>query len=811
MTEVRGRMDIEGRHWRMPAFSRFDEMFVQATSTPPYPYQRRLATDPCMPHLLSIPTGLGKTAAVILAWLWRRRFAGPEMRAASGRRLVYCLPMRVLVDQTRDCAVHWLENLQLLGSRGDAAGVGVHALLGGDVDDDWDQYPERDAIIVGTQDMLLSRALNRGYAMSRYRWPMQFGLLNNDCLWAMDEVQLMGNGLATTAQLQAFRRQLGVVEHASSLWMSATIRPQWLATVDFDPSVEATRILTIGDEDREHVKARYEAHKPISRAPFEATDDGKAEAELALKHHGQTPNTRTLVVVNTVKRAQTIYEALHRKNPRAELVLLHSRFRPPDRHAALGRLLAEPGNDGTIGVCTQVVEAGVDLSARVLITDLAPWPSLVQRFGRCNRKGEYNDSRDASVVWIAQRHLNDDEKVNAAPYFAEDLRTAADRLSGLAEVGPHRLPAVAESLDPTHVLRRRDLVELFDTTPDLGGADIDVSRFIREADEHDVQVFWRAIPDRETPAPNEPGPTREELCGVPVGEIDLRRRGAWRWDQLERRWTRPTALFPGLMLMLRAGEGGYDPKMGWSPKSKSTAPLDARFRTPEGNDDDPYADGRRWETIAEHTEAVVARLAALLDSLGACVETWRGPLLEAARWHDAGKAHAVFQGAMPDGVPSAAVFAKAGRPMKRYARPGFRHELASALAMLANGVGDLAAYLAAAHHGKVRLSIRSLPHEKPTPDAVERRFARGVWEGESLPVVDLGAGVTMPETRLPLAYMEVGADEVTGPSWLARTLALRDSPGLGPFRLAFLEALLRAADWRASGGPVTDPEEETTG
>jgi hypothetical protein len=48
--------------------------------------------------------------------------------------------------------------------------------------------------------MLLSRALNRGYGMSRYRWPMHFGLLNNDCLWVMDEVQLMGSGLTTSLQ-----------------------------------------------------------------------------------------------------------------------------------------------------------------------------------------------------------------------------------------------------------------------------------------------------------------------------------------------------------------------------------------------------------------------------------------------------------------------------------------------------------------------------------------------------------------------------------------------------------------------------------
>lgn len=37
-------------------------------------------------------------------------------------------------------------------------------------------YPEKEAIVVGTQDMLLSRALNRGYATSRAHWPMDFGL-----------------------------------------------------------------------------------------------------------------------------------------------------------------------------------------------------------------------------------------------------------------------------------------------------------------------------------------------------------------------------------------------------------------------------------------------------------------------------------------------------------------------------------------------------------------------------------------------------------------------------------------------------------
>jgi len=95
---------------------RFDVFFHAATGYRPYDYQRRLAGcddgRPCESLLINIPTGLGKTAAVVMAWLWNR-VAHPHAthRDTWPRRLVYCLPMRTLVEQTRDETRKWINKL----------------------------------------------------------------------------------------------------------------------------------------------------------------------------------------------------------------------------------------------------------------------------------------------------------------------------------------------------------------------------------------------------------------------------------------------------------------------------------------------------------------------------------------------------------------------------------------------------------------------------------------------------------------------------------------------------------------------------
>jgi len=130
-------------------------------------------------------------------------------------------------------------------------------------------------------------------------------------------------------------------------------------------------------------------------------------------------------------------------------------------------------------------------------------------------------------------------------------------------------------------------------------------------------------------------------------------------------------------------------------------------------------------------------------------------------------------------------------------RAHFRHELASALAWLEQHGGepdaDLIAYLIAAHHGKLRMSLRALPHETEPPD--RRLFARGIWDGDLLPEVRFEDGEIVPTTELHLDLMRLG-EGPRGASWTTRTQRLLKF--YGPFQLSWLESLVRIADWRAS-------------
>lgn len=873
----------------------FDRWFATLTGhSSPRPWQTGLAeASTCRSRLIRIPTGLGKTKGVLAAWSYHRLHL---MNDQWPRRLIWCLPMRVLVEQTEQVACQLAARIPGL-SRDD-----VYVAMGGEDTSEWFLTPERPAIIIGTQDMLLSRALNRGYASARARWPIEFGQLNQDALWVMDEVQLMDVGLATSAQLQAFRDEdrSKSLRPCHSWWMSATLQPEWLRSIDtasrhtewtLDPCIAAPT---------ERKGALWDVRKSLEVASI-APRDASGFAKRILAEHANVPSGKfgkiTLVVCNTVERACQTYDALRTAGRTGDLELVHSRFRPADREAWRERFLSRSacGSDADrIIVATQVVEAGVDISAGCLISELAPWPSLVQRFGRCARYG------GSGQVLVVERGRDESA---AAPYQPEELESAWESLQGLAEsgVGITALEAYEEDLphtartrlypySPPHLLLRREFDELFDTTPDLTGADLDISRFIRSGDERDSQVFWIELAKEEKP-PAKRRPHRRELCAVPFmkarewlcgSETKTNRkpklRGgvrAWVWDWIEGEWVEATraTLTPGRIVCVAASSGGYRIERGFD--AESTEPVappslpEVPQETQAMEQADAHQDGEElsfnaWKSIAMHAAEVAAAVNEIAQHLRLSHEL-QAALELAAYWHDWGKSHPAFQGAMR-GVdrPPREDLAKGPEQAWRKTpdiykfsddsetRPGFRHELASALGLFSilqryapqhpallgpwqevlapmdrcHSAGespppatqliqrlldspadtfDLVVYLVASHHGKVRVALHAGPKDQDYYDRDGLGLPiRGIRESDRLPSIPLVLGQpAIPQVTLTLAPAAIGLSERTGISWQERCQGVMER--FGPAGLAFLEAILRAADVRASRLRTNDP------
>lgn len=874
----------------------------------PRDWQEELAReDAPRSRVIRIPTGYGKTLGVLGAWLYHRLERRDERWP---RRLVWTLPMRVLVEQTADEVRRCLDQLGLLWQPGtDHDGkVGVHLLMGGaDQGGEWNLYPEESAVFIATQDMALSRALNRGYAAPRARWPMELGLLSHDALWVLDEVQLMDVGLATSAQLQAFFDDdaRSALRPRLSWWMSATLQPGWLRSVDTSRHQPkwTTAPTTLTESALETGLATIE--KALETRAIRVEDQGAFV--LAIKEaHERVPEHKehgriTLVVCNTVERASRTFDALTKLGVTKDVRLVHSRFRPHERARwkadFLGRDACSKDVDRII-VATQVVEAGVDISATALVTELAPWSSLVQRFGRCARYG------GSGTVLVVDRGR--DEKT-APPYSPNELEAAKWAIDSLAahpeDVGIATIEAFEARLTsderdrlypyrPKQLLLRRDFDELFDTTPDLTGADIDVSPFIRSGDERDVSVFWIEVPSRKKgePAPTPPKnrkPSRQELCGVPfLAARDwlcgketkdnpaprlLASRRAWIWDWLDGGWkvADRTALIPGAVVCVAADTGGYRDDRGYDPESKAPVSVVAALAKTAQDEADDLEDteelsaGAGYKTIATHN-AEVGQLATQIAAR-LVPEKLAQLIALAGRWHDLGKAHPAFQAIIESrgGYETRVDLAKAPdgswqtpclyRSDDGEMRRGFRHELASCLALFAilrryrpnhpallgpwaealalTGEGeppapaateseatnleqqvlactaeefDLLAYLVLSHHGKVRVTLHAGPKDQAYLARDDRGLPiRGVREGDALPAISLDGRTSLPALSLSLSPAALGLSPVTGRSWRDRTAALLRTHG--PGALAYLEALLIAADRRASRLATTDP------
>ncbi|MDO4296222.1 MAG: CRISPR-associated helicase Cas3' [bacterium] len=105
----------------------------------------------------------------------------------------------------------------------------------------------------------------------------------------------------------------------------------------------------------------------------------------------QGRSKKVLVICNTVKKAQSLYQELREMNEGEAVYLLHSKFIRKHRSFLEHKILEfakQPQGQG-IWVTTQIVEASLDIDFDILFTEMCSADSLLQRMGRCNRAERY--------------------------------------------------------------------------------------------------------------------------------------------------------------------------------------------------------------------------------------------------------------------------------------------------------------------------------------------------------------------------------------------------------------------------------------
>lgn len=161
--------------------SDFETTFRNLTDNSPFPWQvelhkRFVQGGDAIPSRCDIPTGLGKTS-VIACWLLAR-----QQNKSLPRRLVYVVNRRTVVDQTTEEVKKYLKvmpSLRVSTLRGQFAD-----------NREWSADPSMPAVICGTVDMIGSRLLFSGYGIGFKGRPLHAGFLGQDSLIVHDEAHL---------------------------------------------------------------------------------------------------------------------------------------------------------------------------------------------------------------------------------------------------------------------------------------------------------------------------------------------------------------------------------------------------------------------------------------------------------------------------------------------------------------------------------------------------------------------------------------------------------------------------------------------
>jgi CRISPR-associated endonuclease/helicase Cas3 len=312
--------------------------------------------------VMRAPTGSGKSEAILCGYLWALL-----QSEAFPQQTVYALPMRCLVDSLAKRFADYLGkfNLSVAGHHG---GHPATPLFYADV-------------VVATIDQIVG-----AYACTPLSLPVRHG---NIPAGAVASAFLAFDEVHTFDPERALQSALVLAEHSRKLnipfaFLSATLPDSFVEALQecFD-----AELIDVREEEvpvRKKRRVILSPHLDNMLTPQEvqrAWEEGKGSL---------------LAVCNTVDRAQALWEEVRNLLPGIEVTLLHSRFWEEDRaekERKLKEMLGKKPKRCGILIATQVVEVGLDISASVLLTEVAPADALIQRAGRVARWGGEGEVR----------------------------------------------------------------------------------------------------------------------------------------------------------------------------------------------------------------------------------------------------------------------------------------------------------------------------------------------------------------------------------------------------------------------------------
>jgi len=159
------------------------------------------------------------------------------------------------------------------------------------------------------------------------------------------------------------------------------------------------------------------------------------------------PDKRNAIIVNTVNRAVKLYDEVLKNNmefDRDNIILIHGRMTSTHKQELIDRL-RQLQNEEYLLIGTQAVEAGVDFSADVMITDRAPINSLLQRFGRLAR---HANDRHGQIFII--------EEAPAEPYSEDKVRKTVELLK-TTQIHPRVPSTYREIVSKVHGEKRSEV------------------------------------------------------------------------------------------------------------------------------------------------------------------------------------------------------------------------------------------------------------------------------------------------------------------------------------------------------------------